>query len=406
MTSQYFDDFPVCEPSFCGQSGRTALRDVAASLGLPFSDDLEKSLALAPRRVFLGVETDFTAFRETRVTVTRLTQERADGLREAVGSVLQDDAYDAAGGAGHLVGRLGFGLTWACNRYGRAALQPLHLAAAADSGDGASLGAAARAALRFFWELLALGLPGRRFTSRRGDRRRPILIWSDAMWEETSQSPAGIGFVVFIPADGSAEGSREGKWYYSYARVGSVFMERFVARRQYIGQLELLGAVAVYYSLMRDSRTRHALPGRDVIHYVDNSGAAAALCKGYGRAVDSARIVHAMWAAACAIGCSPWFLYIRTKGNIADVPSRFYQARDRGEEAEFAAEMAYITADLGAEWIDMVVPAVLDWPAASGALAAVASGLAVDEGASAAGSGNAAGKRVRDRGGKRARASV
>ena len=47
MTSQYFDDFPVCEPSFCGQSGRTALRDVAASLGLPFSDDLEKSLACA-----------------------------------------------------------------------------------------------------------------------------------------------------------------------------------------------------------------------------------------------------------------------------------------------------------------------------------------------------------------------
>ena len=84
-----------------------------------------------------------------------------------------------------------------------------------------------------------------------------------------------------------------------------------------------------------------------MVHFVDNSGAAAALCKGFGRAVDSARIVHALWAFACALGCSPRVLYIPTKGNIMDVSSRFFQARDRGEEAEYALEMAYITDELG-----------------------------------------------------------
>ena len=41
----------------------------------------------------------------------------------------------------------------------------------------------------------------------------------------------------------------------------------------YVGQLELLAAVAVYYSLAAELR------GREVIHFIDNSGAMACLIK-------------------------------------------------------------------------------------------------------------------------------
>lgn len=60
-----------------------------------------------------------------------------------------------------------------------------------------------------------------------------------------------------------------------------------VRRKQQIGQVELLGAVAPYMSLP------DLLRGRDVVHFVVNTSAVAALTKGYSRVPDSARIVHA-----------------------------------------------------------------------------------------------------------------
>jgi hypothetical protein len=95
---------------------------------------------------------------------------------------------------------------------------------------------AVRAALMFFQTMLQIGLPGRKFklnTSKRG----PILVWSDACWEEKSVVPAGIGFVIYIPPTDTAQA---GKWYWSGATVDSEFISQFGVKKQYIGQLELL----------------------------------------------------------------------------------------------------------------------------------------------------------------------
>ena len=67
-------------------------------------------------------------------------------------------------------------------------------------------------------------------------------------------------------------------------------MQQFVWRKRYIGQLELLAAVAVYYSVP------HLLRGEAVLHYVDNTSAVAALVKGCSQKPDSAHILHALWA--------------------------------------------------------------------------------------------------------------
>ena len=60
-------------------------------------------------------------------------------------------------------------------------------------------------------------------------------------------------------------------------------------RRNYIGQLEILAAVAAYFSVPE-------LRGRRVLHWVDNTSAVAALTKGQARAPDSVTIVHAFKA--------------------------------------------------------------------------------------------------------------
>ena len=46
--------------------------------------------------------------------------------------------------------------------------------------------------------------------------------------------------------------------------------------------------------------------GRDVIHFVDNSGAEAGLVKGYSRDVDSARLAGIFHCVAAALEANVW----------------------------------------------------------------------------------------------------
>ena len=97
-------------------------------------------------------------------------------------------------------------------------------------------------------------------------------------------------------------------------------------RRQQIGQVELLGAVAPYLSLP------DLLRGRDIIHFVDNTSAVAALTKGFSRVPDSARIVHAFHAWCAGARARVWFEYVASDANPSDTPSR---------ELELAGELFY-----------------------------------------------------------------
>ena len=62
--------------------------------------------------------------------------------------------------------------------------------------------------------------------------------------------------------------------------------------------------------------------GRKVIHFIDNSGACAALIKGYASAIDCGLIVNAFHAMAISLGCNVYIAHVRSKRNIADPPSR------------------------------------------------------------------------------------
>ena len=105
------------------------------------------------------------------------------------------------------------------------------------------------------------------------------------MYEPDCGKPASVGFVVYVPPQGPVGA---GRWLYSYATVGSEFIARFLERKQYIGQLEQLAAVAVYYTLAHAGAwDASCAPRRPVVHFVDNYAAAQSLCKGYATAIDS-----------------------------------------------------------------------------------------------------------------------
>ena len=93
-------------------------------------------------------------------------------------------------------------------------------------------------------------------------------------------------------------------------------MRGFVRRRQQIGQLEILAALVPYLSVPR------LLAGREVLHWIDNTSAKAALVHGYSGVPDSARLVHAFHAQNLGLQARVWLEWVPSKANPSDEPSR------------------------------------------------------------------------------------
>ena len=81
-------------------------------------------------------------------------------------------------------------------------------------------------------------------------------------------------------------------------------------------QLEVLAGVAAYTSRPEQLR------GRDVIHFIDNTGALMGLAKGYSADVDSARLISVFHVVNAAVAANTWFEYVASGANISDLPSR------------------------------------------------------------------------------------
>ena len=87
-------------------------------------------------------------------------------------------------------------------------------------------------------------------------------------------------------------------------------------KKTYIGQLELVWGTSPYTTLGLELR------GRRAIHFIDNISSMSALIKGYARAVDSGLVVNAFHATNAVLQVDVWFEYVRSKANVADLPSR------------------------------------------------------------------------------------
>lgn len=365
--ANYFDDFCCAEPSFA-RGGQQLMRDAATRLGVEFAGDWlgqegSKSDSPAAVNTFLGVQHDFSRFARERISTACVDEARLLALADDITASLAGvGSFAPVGGPLKMAGRLQFTLTWGMGRFGRAALNPLF--AAAGEGRATGFSPELRQALTFLRDLLVddknrrRRLRPRSFCYKRS-RLPAVLVWSDARWEASASKPAGLGFVVFFPASAAearkateATAARTPPWmmgaatprgvwrYAAYAPAASEYAH-WRERSQYVGQLELLAAVAVYYSLAAELR------GREVIHFIDNSGAMACLIKNYSSDRDSSRLVHTFWALACALEIDVWFEYVRSAANIADWPSR--------DKFDFVA-------DLGARVVDpWVSPPTDSW---------------------------------------------
>ena len=87
-----------------------------------------------------------------------------------------------------------------------------------------------------------------------------MIVYTDAMYDG-ARTPAGmVGIAIYDPED------PEHKWRYASAGVTDEIIARFRPREQYVGQLEVLAAVAAYSSRPEQRRDR------DVIHSIEKCG--------------------------------------------------------------------------------------------------------------------------------------
>ena len=350
--TSYYDDFCTVEPTWAAASGQLYLRRFAERLGIPFSD--AKHVDMAPTFVFLGVEARLGSFWPEGVVTLGVEDERCCRIADTIDYHL-DGGSLFCGESAKICGRLGFSTSWTSGRFGRAAMQPLYRRASSKTLSLIDEGV--RNALKFFGSVLRRkgGLPPRKYRLR-DDARPTVKIWTDAAWEPDEAVPASVAFVVFFPGEwrkssGGVRVWRKERYVHGFKAVPPSVMALFYTRKQYIGQLELLAAVAVYYSLPE-------LKGRRVVHCIDNTSAIAALVKGYSGSPDSVRILHAFAAFSLGLDTSSWFLWVPSKANIADLPSRndFALLEELGSvEVPFLFPPFAAWDQPAADWVDMAL---------------------------------------------------
>ena len=316
----FYDDYDITEPCFCKRTGKDALHAIHRWLGCPLALG-DKDVDPAPFNPFLGVITDFSSLSHGFVTM-RSKPDRIAKICVSIERMLDE------GAAGHgallsLCGKLEFTITSAgYQRFGRAALTAIRdymkfkfKRKFVHAQEGEDLPETLVLALTFFLQLLPR-LPSRRIKLR-PKRRKPILVYTDASFSRWDGAKGVIGIII-VDLENPAVVHECG------AAVPAWLLALFRPRSQYIGQLEALAAVAAYSSIPS------LFADREVVHFIDNTGALYGLHHAYSRDADTSKLVHAYYALAVALQFRTWWAYVASAANIADFPSRGKEAELRG----------------------------------------------------------------------------
>ena len=313
----FFDDYDVTEPTFTGASGKQVLRQLHVWLGIPLATG-DKDVAAAAANPFLGVVSDLTRF-PLGEAFMRSKPSRIAKLLSAIEQFMETletplDPLTLFGKLEFTAGSAGY------HRLGKAALSTLReWHRQGGTSPGGVLPVEVLEALQFFHTVLPI-LPARRFTFGAGrSALPPIIVYTDAMYEPGSAVPARIGIAYYDPADpdlAPSRGEEPSLWRHCSAAVPASLIAKLRPRKQQIGPLETLGALVCYLSRPEQFRNRQ------VIHFIDNTGALFSMAKGYTRVVDAARMVHVFHSLCAAINAQVWFEFVPSGANLADQPSR------------------------------------------------------------------------------------
>jgi hypothetical protein len=318
----YFDDYDCTEPLWAAPSGKMVLKRLHLIFGVPLAED-QKDVPPRPVNVFLGVISDFSRFAQG-IAVLRAKPARVAGLILEATHFLDHGMLLAE--AKTFFGKCEFlQLSATAGRLGRAALGLLrrwdtarrHERPDFPSGDeglpeeDTSLSILAREALSFLIFLL-WRLPPRTFRFRdKKAPRLPIILYTDGMYEAAASVPARIGVAAYDRDPGEGP-----EWWHISAAVPQSMFAAWKPRTQYIGPIEVVAPLVALLSCPERFRDR------DVILFIDNTGALFGIGKGDSRDDDSAKMIHIFHCLCAVLNVRVWTEYVASGANLADLPSR------------------------------------------------------------------------------------
>jgi len=309
---QYFDDYMIVDLLAAGDSGQGGLSFLHSLAGRPFDSD--KHQRMSPTGSGLGVCIDVSAVHDDGVLVVSSKWHRCLSvlvmLREAAHA-----NFLPPGTASTIHGKLGFILSAAYGRVGKAAAQPLVQRMWHDTDY--TFSPQLRHMLEFF-EALLPELPA--LTIRVDplqDDGPPVVVYTDASFRATAadgtrQPVAELGYHFAVPRPNGPP-----DLFHQSLRLGPDALSAFSSTSAtLIMQCEIAAATWVYYS------APHIFKSRRVIHFIDNTGALSALLHGYARKLDCARMVNSFHLLAASLRLRVYFEWVPSMANVADLPSR------------------------------------------------------------------------------------
>jgi len=331
----YFDDNFLTDTETAKESGREALHALYNAAVFPLHPG-KRVRPMSVARV-LGVMCDLSAFQSHLEVRFYPAPGRVEECLRLL-DVIEDNGRLYPASARVLVGKLGFTLSAAYGRVGRAALQPVF--AAQEVNQGLEVSGSLLATMTFFRTILP-ALPVRVKSLSIQAVKPEFILYTDASEDSVFR---GLGVVLFIlNGDGATRSI-----HYAAEQCPKWIYDSFIGEsKKAINQLELLVAVLAY-------RTFPETRGMTGIHFIDNTSALSGLLHGYSSRPEMARLCNMFHIQALVSRAMIWYEWVPSLANIADIPSR----------PEFAANGVYQWAlmdSLGAIRRSLFFPNSSEW---------------------------------------------
>ena len=303
LLDHFFDDFFLVTRKSESEVASFCLNEAFKLLG--FVLDPDKTQPPTQVSHILGVAFNTEAIRSERRLWLQPKESRKRNLTSLVDKITQDD-YLLPSLAASLVGKFGFLCSTLFGKIGRCCTNSIRSRQYSTSGDY-SLDASLKVSL-YLMKHFICHAPSRSYSLK--PRELPVLLYTDA--SDVPEREAGrfiLGAVLISPH--STPSMQHTYWQFPQSIV-----DQWITKATYMNQLEILaGPLAMQKWLPM-------LAEKQVIHFVDNDGAASSLVKGYSPKTDSCALCGSYWIMAASHKVESYIERVESKSNLADGPSR------------------------------------------------------------------------------------
>ena len=303
--ANYFDDFPILDPSATAATTDIAVRAMCSLLGWDLALDEKKNRPFSKKFGQLGLVANLTELCSGTASYEN-KPERVAELGELISQVVSAGKCPKP-----LMAEIrGKGQYSASHVAGRVSAGVLHELGDHQYRAKSDVLSARSIELLLRLKLILSSSPPRSINCH--GETRPIIVFTDGAVEGANHEIVTVGALVIDSATSPPSafmwgGRVDDKLVSIWKAAGNV---------QVIGQAELLPTLLVRMS------NSSAFVNRRIIFMIDNDSARQALMKGYSKAPASRLILQMMVELELSTVCWAWYSRVPTRSNPADAPSR------------------------------------------------------------------------------------